>query len=602
MKKLLISLVFIYSFQSSFAQNFAIPGSYMAMTASGRGKVLAVGMSPGGNMVTSIPSGSSGWSNVAAVAWQGEKFVVVGSKVMRFNPDGSTDGSFSTAGVVPGLSGTDLEVLCDGKIMVASGSAIVRLMPNGAPDPSFGANGQATASFSIINMALAPDGKIYAIGEENIARFMQGGAPDPSFMQGTLPAGDVEFSEIAIQADGKAVVTGTYTPSSSSSDIALIRFALDGSPDPSFSGDGWLTLDMAQRFDQGVDVSLQSDGKIIVLGTGLLYQCPCPAVGNYAYVVARYNSDGTLDTSFGEPTTLPIYSLTPPYSLSFPGMGKTVNGSFLWATALKLYGDSIYIAGARTPRSKGDANYVFLDTLSNDEGPLNFTSNLTATISPAYSLPQGVAANTVYRGYAPASALTLTVQPADSYAYTWSTGATTPSISVSPVSTTTYAVTVTDAYGCTGTASTTVQVIDVRCGNGNDKVQVCQVAGSSDKVHSICIAPSAVATHLRKGSYLGTCTNVAPSLVMKNGKNETEAYSIRVLNSPSTNFFTVDIQSPNLVDKVTLSIYDASGIVREARVLPPNNRVDVGQLYPKGVYFAEVVQGSNKRILRLIKL
>jgi uncharacterized delta-60 repeat protein len=602
MKKLLISLVFIYCFQSSFAQDFAIPGSYMAMTASGRGKVLAVGMSPGGIMVTSIPSGSSGWSNVNAVAWKGEKFIVVGSKLMRFNPDGSTDGSFGTAGVVPGLSGTDLEVLCDGKIMVASGSTIVRLMPNGVPDPSFGTNGQATASFSIINMALAPDGKIYAIGKENIARFMSGGAPDASFVQGPLPVGDVEFSEIAIQADGKPVVTGTYDFNSPTADIALLRFGLNGAMDPSFSGDGWLTLDMAQRFDQGVDVSLQSDGKIIVLGTGLLYQCPCPAVGNYAYVVARYNSNGTLDTSFGEPTTLPIYSLTPPYSISFPGMGKTVKGSFLWATALKLYGDSIYVAGTKTPRSKGDANYVFLDTLSNDAGPLNFTSNLTATISPAYSLPQGVAANTVYKGYAPASALTLIVQPADSYAYTWSTGATTQSISVSPVSTTTYAVTVSNAFGCTVTASTTVQVIDVRCGNGNDKVQVCQAAGGSDKVHSICIAPSAVATHLRNGSYLGTCTAVAPSLVMKNGKNETEAYSIRVFNSVSTNFFTLDIQSPNLVDKVTISVYDASGILRETRVLPPNNRVDLGQLYPKGVYFAEVVQGSNKRFLKLIKL
>ena len=246
---------------------------------------------------------------------------------------------------------------------------------------------------------------------------------------------------------------------------------------------------------------------------------------------------------------------------------------------------------------------MFLDTLSNDEGPLTFTSHLTATISPAYSLPQGVAPNTVYRGYTPASALTLTVQlPADSYAYTWSTGATTASISVSPASTTTYAVTVTNAHGCTGTASTTVQVIDVRCGNGNDKVQVCHAAGSSDKVQSICIAPSAVATHLRKGSYLGACTSVVPSSVMKNGKNETEAYSIRVLNSPTTNFFTLDIQSPNLVDKVTILIYDASGSLRETRLLPPNARLDLGQLYPKGVYFAEVVQGSNKQLLRLIKL
>ena len=159
------------------------------------------------------------------------------------------------------------------------------------------------------------------------------------------------------------MVAGTYNFNSAAADIALFRFGLNGTLDPSFSGDGWLTLDMAERFDEGVDVSLQSDGKIVVLGTGLLFQCPCPAVGNYAYIVARYNSDGTLDTSFGQPTTLPIYSLTPPFSVSFPGMGKTVMGSFFRATALKLYGDSIYVAGARTPRNKGESIYVFLDRL-----------------------------------------------------------------------------------------------------------------------------------------------------------------------------------------------------------------------------------------------
>lgn len=604
MKKLLVFLFVIHSIHSSFSQNIGYLNTYVAIAASSNGKLIAVGKGDigSGYLITSIPSLSPGWSQVSAVDWQGEKFIVAGSKVVRFNQDGTTDASFGTAGVVSGLSGTDLEVLCSGKILVA-GSGIVRLMPNGALDSSFGENGQASAPFSISNIAVAPDGKIYALGDESIARFMPDGTPDPAFIQAPLPAGDLEFSELAIQADGKPVVTGTFNSSSVTSDIALLRFGLNGALDPSFSGDGWLTLDMAQHFDEGVDVSVQSDGKIIVLGTGLLFQCPCPAVGNYAYILARYNSDGTLDTGFGEPTTLPIYNINPPYALSFPGMGTTVKGSFLRAAALELYSDSIYVAGGTMPEGKGQGTFVFLDALYNDGHPLNYTSNLTAVIPAAYSFPQGVAANTVYRGYSPASALTLTVQlPAGSYTYAWSTGSTASSITVAPTITTTYTVTVTNAYGCTGTASITVQVVDVRCGNGSDKVQLCQVGGGSGKSQTICIAPSAVAAHLKKGSYLGSCIAVAPAFVLKERKIEPEAYSVKVLNNPTTNFFTLDIQSPNLMDKVTIYIYDASGGLRETRVLPPNNRLDLGWLYPKGVYFAEVVQGSNRQQLRLVKL
>lgn len=602
MKRLLLFLFATYCFHFSFPQNIGTFNIYQAMAVSSSGQILAAGQSSSGYMVTSIPSQSPGWSMVSAVAWQGEKFIVVGSKVERFNQDGTTDGSFGTGGVVQGLSGTDIEVLCSGKILVAGGS-IVRLMPNGVPDSSFGENGQATASFSITDIAVAPDGKIYALGIKNISRFMPDGTPDPTFVQAPLPESEVQFSKVAIQSDGKPVVTGTNNPSSANSDIAVFRFAPDGVLDPFFSGDGWLTLDMAQRRDEGVDVSLQSDGKIIVLGTGLLFQCPCPAVSNNAYVLARYNSNGTPDTGFGVPTTLPIYNVGPPNSLSFPGMGKTVMGSFLKATAVELYGDSIYVAGGTTPENKGEGTLVYLNAFYNDGSPLVYSSSFAVTIPAAYSLPQGVAANTVYLGYDPASALTLTVQlPAGSYAYAWSTGATASSISVSPTSTSTYSVTVTNAFGCTGTASTTVQVADVRCGNGNDKVQVCQLAGGSGKSQTICIASSAVATHLRKGSDLGGCTTTAPTIWTKDGKPGPENYSVKVLSNPTTNFFTLDIQSANLVDQVIIFIYDAAGSLRETRKLPPNNRLELGLFYPKGIYLAEVVQGSNKRHLRLVKL
>ena len=50
---------------------------------------------------------------------------------------------------------------------------------------------------------------------------------------------------IAIQPDGKAVVTGTGFVGASSYDVVVARFNANGTLDSSFSGDGVLTLDLS---------------------------------------------------------------------------------------------------------------------------------------------------------------------------------------------------------------------------------------------------------------------------------------------------------------------------------------------------------------------
>jgi uncharacterized delta-60 repeat protein len=123
------------------------------------------------------------------------------------------------------------------------------------------------------------------------------------------------------------LVSATYTPANATSDFALLRFNADGSLDNSFSGDGMVTLDINHYNDYAVSVGLQADGKILLAGTAGLFQCPCPTVPNISMAVARFTADGTLDESFGEPTTLSIYNTAPPNEISFDGKGKTVLGS-----------------------------------------------------------------------------------------------------------------------------------------------------------------------------------------------------------------------------------------------------------------------------------
>ena len=64
-----------------------------------------------------------------------------------------------------------------------------------------------------------------------------------------------------------------------------------GSLDPTFDTDGKVLTDFGSINDQAYAVALQPDGKIIAVGTG--------STGNIDdFALARYNSDGTLDTSF----------------------------------------------------------------------------------------------------------------------------------------------------------------------------------------------------------------------------------------------------------------------------------------------------------------
>ena len=85
------------------------------------------------------------------------------------------------------------------------------------------------------------------------------------------------------RATGRSLVVG-YTDASRS-DWALARYNADGSLDTNFDSDGKVTTDFGGE-DAGVCL-LQADGKIVVVGM---------AGGDFA--VARYNADGSLDTSF----------------------------------------------------------------------------------------------------------------------------------------------------------------------------------------------------------------------------------------------------------------------------------------------------------------
>src|SRR5262245_33271373 len=96
---------------------------------------------------------------------------------------------------------------------------------------------------------------------------------------------------LAVQPDGKIVAAG-WTIRNEGADFAVARYNDDGTLDTSFGNGGRVTTDFGGAFEGAWSVAVQTDGKIVAAGlTG--------SFGTNNFAVARYNSDGTLDTGFG---------------------------------------------------------------------------------------------------------------------------------------------------------------------------------------------------------------------------------------------------------------------------------------------------------------
>lgn len=228
-------------------------------------------------------------------------------------------------------------------------------------------------------------------------------------------------------------------------------------------------------------------------------------------------------------------------------------------------------------------------------------ANPTVTIADAYALPTGTLANTVYIGYVPASSVTLTAEAnggTPAYAYSWTSGSSTATASVSPVTATNYTVTVTDANGCQATADKTIDVLDVRSGKKLDKVTVCHNGGNS-----ISISASAVPAHLAHGDMLGGCTITSPAANARMGEAAISKLTVQVLPNPSPVAFTLLIIGLNPAETATLRIMDIQGRILEQRTnISPSQRLTVGESFKAGIYFAEITQGSERKVIKLLKL
>ena len=188
----------------------------------------------------------------------------------------------------------------------------------------FGLGGKVTTDFySNYDFALAvatyPDGKVLLAGysrstTENfdydiaLARYNPDGSLDQTFGNDGLVKTDFNeiesASAVAIQPDGKIVVAGSISRSNGSSDFAVVRYHDDGTLDSSFGEDGLVTTDFYNTLDFAADLALTPNGEIVVAGT-VWWRTEFL---DSDFAMARYDSDGNLDMTFGDHGKVTVHS------------------------------------------------------------------------------------------------------------------------------------------------------------------------------------------------------------------------------------------------------------------------------------------------------
>jgi uncharacterized delta-60 repeat protein len=283
--------------------------------------------------------------------------------IARYNPNGTLDTSFSgdgrqttDFGANDGAYGVALQ--SDGKIVAVGragggGFAVARYNPNGTLDASFSGDGKQTIDFGAFGqahgVALQADGKIVVAGVTGVAgnrnaafavaRYNPNGSLDNSWT--TDFGGYGRANGVAVQGDGKIVVVG-----GTGGGFTIARYNPNGSLDPSFSGDGKQTTDGS--FANAHGVAIQGDGRIVAVGsTGY----------SEDFALARYNPDGTLDTSFsGDGRQTTDFTGVTNDSLGARGIALQGNGKII-AVGDTNYPDSDFALARYNPDGSLDTSF-----------------------------------------------------------------------------------------------------------------------------------------------------------------------------------------------------------------------------------------------------
>ncbi len=357
------------------------------------------------NAVVVAPSGATIAAGQAQTVGEAPHFAVV-----RYTPNGSLDSSFGSGGqaVTPyffsstnGDQANAVAVQTNGKIVVAGSAsdafgvgalAVARYNSNGTLDSSFGSGGQAmvTVGDGSANtgqgMTIEPNGKIVVVGSWAggwaVARFTSAGFLDKMFnAAGARPGvqafdlGDSIFDNAyavttmtvagrtVIVVGGSAAHNRRLGPGRGNEDFGLVRFKENGSFDHAFGQAGVVRTNLGGNSDQISALTVQSDGMIDAVGQS------GNATSPHGLAIARYNADGSLDTSFNGTGTTVVTSTAPTDARR--GIGVLADGSILAAATSTTNSGDIRVVKL-TPSGALDSGFgnggMVVTDVAQDEG------------------------------------------------------------------------------------------------------------------------------------------------------------------------------------------------------------------------------------------
>src|SRR5437762_9759236 len=241
--------------------------------------------------------------------------------VARFNTDGTLDTSFGNGGMVTTDLGSMFDaayamaVQTNGKIVVVGQTegngydfGMVRYNSDGSLDSGFGVNGIVTTDFAgsydiAYGVVVHASGKITVAGTATdqdfhfrygLAQYNSNGTLDANFgtngqVMTTFENRDTEAYTMVKGAGGSFVVGGyAYDFDSGSTDVSLAKYNSDGSLDTSFGTGGMVVANLGMDDETIRALTMDGAGNIVAAGNG-----------GGDYLVARFNSSGQLDSSFG---------------------------------------------------------------------------------------------------------------------------------------------------------------------------------------------------------------------------------------------------------------------------------------------------------------
>ena len=204
-------------------------------------------------------------------------------------------------------------VVAAATLLTVVGSGSIARAADSDLDPAFGNGGRLTTDMSGNDdygfaVVTQPDGKIIVAGQSGIypvfhsalVRYNSNGSLDPSFgsngiVVAPLDNGGDGLSALVLQSDGKIVAAGSVIHNNSTVGFIVARFNSNGSLDQTFGNGGRTVFNFGDPASEGNAVVLQSDGKIIVVGQ--------TGAGSYSelndFALARFNSDGSFDQGYG---------------------------------------------------------------------------------------------------------------------------------------------------------------------------------------------------------------------------------------------------------------------------------------------------------------